>query len=114
MCLIRKLLVLDPQQRLAAADVLEALSSIIASWYVGWTRAGSCPPVGTALPPRRGCLRLGLSLHRAESGLQMVLMGRAGGRRQNSGLSISRVPVDASSRMGLISLSSHPSLLGFP
>lgn len=31
-CLIRKLLVLDPQQRLAAADVLEALSSIIASW----------------------------------------------------------------------------------
>lgn len=110
MCLIRKLLVLDPQQRLAAADVLEALSSIIASWYVGWTRAGSCPPVGTALPPRRGCLRLGLSLHRAESGLQMVLMGRAGGRRQNSGLSISRVPVDASSRMGLISLSSHRSL----
>lgn len=32
MCLIRKLLVLDPQQRLAAADVLEALSAIIASW----------------------------------------------------------------------------------
>ncbi|XP_036303330.1 serine/threonine-protein kinase 40 isoform X3 [Pipistrellus kuhlii] len=31
-CLIRKLLVLDPQQRLAAADVLEALSAIIASW----------------------------------------------------------------------------------
>ncbi|KAK7808884.1 hypothetical protein U0070_018806 [Myodes glareolus] len=30
-CLIRKLLVLDPQQRLAAADVLEALSAIIAS-----------------------------------------------------------------------------------
>ncbi|KAL1777400.1 serine Serine/Serine/threonine-protein kinase 40 [Sigmodon hispidus] len=31
-CLIRKLLVLDPQQRLAAADVLEALGAIIASW----------------------------------------------------------------------------------
>ncbi|XP_010624111.1 serine/threonine-protein kinase 40 isoform X1 [Fukomys damarensis] len=31
-CLIRKLLVLDPQQRLAATDVLEALSAIIASW----------------------------------------------------------------------------------
>ncbi|XP_057561487.1 serine/threonine-protein kinase 40 isoform X2 [Hippopotamus amphibius kiboko] len=31
-CLIRKLLVLDPQQRLAAADVLETLSAIIASW----------------------------------------------------------------------------------
>lgn len=31
-CLIRKLLVLDPQQRLAADDVLEALSAIIASW----------------------------------------------------------------------------------
>ncbi|XP_045154755.1 serine/threonine-protein kinase 40 isoform X1 [Echinops telfairi] len=31
-CLIRKLLVLDPQQRLAASDVLEALSAIIASW----------------------------------------------------------------------------------
>ncbi|XP_032157781.1 serine/threonine-protein kinase 40 isoform X2 [Mustela erminea] len=31
-CLIRKLLVLDPQQRLAAVDVLEALSAIIASW----------------------------------------------------------------------------------
>ncbi|XP_056448541.1 LOW QUALITY PROTEIN: serine/threonine-protein kinase 40 [Gadus chalcogrammus] len=30
--LIRKLLVLDPQQRLSAAEVLEALSSIIASW----------------------------------------------------------------------------------
>uniref|UniRef100_A0A8I5U5N8 Serine/threonine-protein kinase 40 n=1 Tax=Pongo abelii TaxID=9601 RepID=A0A8I5U5N8_PONAB len=30
-CLIRKLLVLDPQQRLAAADVLEALSAIIAA-----------------------------------------------------------------------------------
>lgn len=110
MCLIRKLLVLDPQQRLAAADVLEALSSIIASWYVGRARAGSCPPVGTALPPQRGRLRLGLSLHQAESGLQMVLMGRVGGHRQNSGLSISCVPVDASSRMGLISLSSHHSL----
>lgn len=31
-CLIRKLLVLDPQQRLAASEVLESLSSIIASW----------------------------------------------------------------------------------
>ncbi|KAF4021983.1 hypothetical protein G4228_013736 [Cervus hanglu yarkandensis] len=31
-CLIRKLLVLDPQQRLAAAAVLEALSATIASW----------------------------------------------------------------------------------
>ncbi|MBN3315018.1 STK40 kinase, partial [Atractosteus spatula] len=31
-CLIRKLLVLDPQQRLTAAEVLESLSSIIASW----------------------------------------------------------------------------------
>ncbi|XP_048210708.1 serine/threonine-protein kinase 40-like [Perognathus longimembris pacificus] len=32
LCLIWKLLVLDPQQHLAAADVLEALSAIIASW----------------------------------------------------------------------------------
>ncbi|KYO47977.1 serine/threonine-protein kinase 40 [Alligator mississippiensis] len=31
-CLIRKLLVLDPQQRLTASEVLESLSSIIASW----------------------------------------------------------------------------------
>uniref|UniRef100_A0A8C6VIQ1 Serine/threonine-protein kinase 40 n=1 Tax=Naja naja TaxID=35670 RepID=A0A8C6VIQ1_NAJNA len=31
-CLIRRLLVLDPQQRLAASEVLESLSSIIASW----------------------------------------------------------------------------------
>lgn len=31
-CLIRKLLVLDPQQRLTAAEVLESLSGIIASW----------------------------------------------------------------------------------
>ncbi|NXH19859.1 STK40 kinase, partial [Bucco capensis] len=31
-CLIRKLLVLDPQQRLTAAEVLDSLSSIIASW----------------------------------------------------------------------------------
>ncbi|XP_070805482.1 serine/threonine-protein kinase 40 isoform X2 [Pituophis catenifer annectens] len=31
-CLIRKLLVLDPQQRLAASEVLESLSSIISSW----------------------------------------------------------------------------------
>lgn len=31
-CLIRKLLVLDPQQRLSAGDVLESLSVIIASW----------------------------------------------------------------------------------
>ncbi|XP_044275394.1 serine/threonine-protein kinase 40 isoform X2 [Varanus komodoensis] len=31
-CLIRKLLVLDPQQRLAASEVLDSLSSIIASW----------------------------------------------------------------------------------
>lgn len=31
-CLIRKLLVLDPQQRLTAAEVLESLSVIIASW----------------------------------------------------------------------------------
>lgn len=31
-CLIRKLLVLDPQQRLTAAEVLESLSAIIASW----------------------------------------------------------------------------------
>lgn len=34
MCLIRKLLVLDPQQRLTASEVLDSLSSIIASWYV--------------------------------------------------------------------------------
>lgn len=33
-CLIRKLLVLDPQQRLTASEVLDSLSSIIASWYV--------------------------------------------------------------------------------
>ncbi|XP_056187368.1 serine/threonine-protein kinase 40 isoform X2 [Falco biarmicus] len=31
-CLIRKLLVLDPQQRLTASEVLDSLSSIIASW----------------------------------------------------------------------------------
>ncbi|XP_073173449.1 serine/threonine-protein kinase 40 isoform X3 [Lepidochelys kempii] len=31
-CLIRKLLVLDPQQRLTASEVLESLCSIIASW----------------------------------------------------------------------------------
>uniref|UniRef100_A0A1A8KAA9 Serine/threonine kinase 40 n=1 Tax=Nothobranchius kuhntae TaxID=321403 RepID=A0A1A8KAA9_NOTKU len=31
-CLIRKLLVLDPQQRLTAGEVLESLSAIIASW----------------------------------------------------------------------------------
>jgi len=31
-CLIRKLLVLDPQQRLTATDVLESLGTIIASW----------------------------------------------------------------------------------
>lgn len=31
-CLIRKLLVLDPQQRLTAAEVLESLGVIIASW----------------------------------------------------------------------------------
>ncbi|KAG8009899.1 Serine/threonine-protein kinase 40 [Nibea albiflora] len=31
-CLIRKLLVLDPQQRLTAGEVLESLSVIIASW----------------------------------------------------------------------------------
>lgn len=31
-CLIRKLLVLDPQHRLTAGEVLEALSAIIASW----------------------------------------------------------------------------------
>ncbi|XP_062395299.1 serine/threonine-protein kinase 40 isoform X1 [Sardina pilchardus] len=31
-CLIRKLLVLDPQQRLTASEVLESLSTIIASW----------------------------------------------------------------------------------
>ncbi|KAK5861935.1 hypothetical protein PBY51_017371 [Eleginops maclovinus] len=31
-CLIRKLLVLDPQQRLTAGEVLESLSGIIASW----------------------------------------------------------------------------------
>ncbi|KAG7283318.1 hypothetical protein CRUP_000844 [Coryphaenoides rupestris] len=31
-CLIRKLLVLDPQQRLTAGEVLESLSTIIASW----------------------------------------------------------------------------------
>ncbi|ROJ29315.1 Serine/threonine-protein kinase 40 [Anabarilius grahami] len=31
-CLIRKLLVLDPQQRLTATEVLESLSAIIASW----------------------------------------------------------------------------------
>lgn len=33
-CLIRKLLVLDPQQRLTAGEVLESLSVIIASWWV--------------------------------------------------------------------------------
>lgn len=33
-CLIRKLLVLDPQQRLTAGEVLESLSVIIASWQV--------------------------------------------------------------------------------
>lgn len=33
-CLIRKLLVLDPQQRLTAGEVLESLSIIIASWQV--------------------------------------------------------------------------------
>lgn len=33
-CLIRKLLVLDPQQRLTATEVLESLSAIIASWCV--------------------------------------------------------------------------------
>lgn len=33
-CLIRKLLLLDPQQRLTAAEVLESLSGIIASWCV--------------------------------------------------------------------------------
>ncbi|XP_075410094.1 serine/threonine-protein kinase 40 isoform X3 [Tenrec ecaudatus] len=49
-CLIRKLLVLDPQQRLAASDVLEALSAIIASW-AGERRTGAAlaghhnPPV---------------------------------------------------------------------
>ncbi|XP_027004804.2 serine/threonine-protein kinase 40 isoform X2 [Tachysurus fulvidraco] len=32
-CLIRKLLVLDPQQRLTASEVLESLSGIIASWH---------------------------------------------------------------------------------
>lgn len=32
-CLIRKLLVLDPQQRLTASEVLESLGDIIASWY---------------------------------------------------------------------------------
>lgn len=31
-CLIRKLLVLDPQNRLTAGEVLESLSAIIASW----------------------------------------------------------------------------------
>ncbi|XP_028327286.1 serine/threonine-protein kinase 40 [Gouania willdenowi] len=31
-CLIRKLLVLDPQQRLTAGEVLESLSAIISSW----------------------------------------------------------------------------------
>uniref|UniRef100_A0A3Q4GZ73 Serine/threonine-protein kinase 40 n=1 Tax=Neolamprologus brichardi TaxID=32507 RepID=A0A3Q4GZ73_NEOBR len=31
-CLIRKLLVLDPQERLTAGEVLESLSAIIASW----------------------------------------------------------------------------------
>uniref|UniRef100_A0A803VAU9 Serine/threonine-protein kinase 40 n=2 Tax=Ficedula albicollis TaxID=59894 RepID=A0A803VAU9_FICAL len=31
-CLIRKLLVLDPQQRLTASEVLDSLSSIITSW----------------------------------------------------------------------------------
>lgn len=33
-CLIRKLLVLDPQQRLTAGEVLGSLSVIIASWRV--------------------------------------------------------------------------------
>lgn len=40
-CLIRKLLVLDPQQRLTATEVLESLSAIIASWCVPslmWTK----------------------------------------------------------------------------
>ncbi|XP_072254261.1 serine/threonine-protein kinase 40 [Pyxicephalus adspersus] len=31
-CLIRKLLVLDPQQRLTASEVLESLGGIISSW----------------------------------------------------------------------------------
>ncbi|XP_058051861.1 serine/threonine-protein kinase 40 isoform X2 [Ahaetulla prasina] len=39
-CLIRKLLVLDPQQRLAASEVLESLSSIIASWQSMSTLSG--------------------------------------------------------------------------
>ncbi|XP_070620576.1 serine/threonine-protein kinase 40 isoform X2 [Erythrolamprus reginae] len=39
-CLIRKLLVLDPQQRLAASEVLESLSAIIASWQSMSTLSG--------------------------------------------------------------------------
>lgn len=41
-CLIRKLLVLDPQQRLTASEVLDSLSSIIASWYVLGRDRTSC------------------------------------------------------------------------
>uniref|UniRef100_H3B8G9 Serine/threonine-protein kinase 40 n=1 Tax=Latimeria chalumnae TaxID=7897 RepID=H3B8G9_LATCH len=39
-CLIRKLLVLDPQQRLTACEVLDSLSSIIASWLVFASHVG--------------------------------------------------------------------------
>lgn len=61
-CLIRKLLVLDPQQRLTASEVLDSLSSIIASWYVQGERdrnmvslAAGCvvPAVASRLLPDR-------------------------------------------------------------
>lgn len=52
MCLIRKLLVLDPQQRLAAAAVLEALSATIASWCVGRAEQGLARPWALLCLPR--------------------------------------------------------------
>lgn len=51
-CLIRKLLVLDPQQRLTASEVLDSLSSIIASWYVQEQRGRNMvsPATGCVIP----------------------------------------------------------------